>query len=76
MMRGGSRRRSQKAAFNEGATPPPYSLMSDNEIRETLEANQLRLLRERSADMTIFCRAHRQWARMSATRLWQRGGRR
>ena len=28
--------------------------ISDDEIRETLETNQLRLLRERGADMTIF----------------------
>jgi len=31
-----------------------YPAISDDEIRETIEANQLRLLRERGADMTIF----------------------
>ncbi len=33
---------------------PAYPAISDDEIRETIEANQLRLLRERGADMTIF----------------------
>lgn len=44
----------QKTAFKSGETPPPYPAISDDEIRETIEANQLRLLRERGADMTIF----------------------
>jgi 4-oxalmesaconate hydratase len=44
----------QKAAFRAGETPPPYPAISDDEIRETIEANQLRLLRTRGADMTIF----------------------
>jgi 4-oxalmesaconate hydratase len=47
-------RDAQKAAFKAGSEPPPYPTISDDEIRETLEANQLRLLRERGADMTIF----------------------
>jgi len=47
-------REAQKAAFTAGAAAPPYPAISDDEIRETLEANQLRLLRERGADMTIF----------------------
>ena len=33
---------------------PPYPAISDDEIRETIEANQLRLVKERGADMTIF----------------------
>ena len=32
----------------------PIPEITDDEIRETIEANQLRLLRERGADMTIF----------------------
>src|SRR3712207_4716155 len=44
----------QKIAFKAGSEPPPYPPISDDEIRETLEKNQLRLLRERGADMTIF----------------------
>ena len=37
-------REAQKAAFKAGEAPPPYPAISDDEIRETLEANQLRLL--------------------------------
>jgi 4-oxalmesaconate hydratase len=45
----------QKAAWRIGGdVDPPYPHISDDEIRETIEANQLRLLRERGADMTIF----------------------
>ncbi|HEX7853975.1 MAG TPA: amidohydrolase family protein, partial [Sphingobium sp.] len=47
-------REMQKAAFKAGAAPPPYPRISDDEIRETIETNQLRLVRERGADMTIF----------------------
>ncbi len=47
-------REAQKAAYKSGETPPPYPTISDDHIRETLETNQLRLLRERGADMTIF----------------------
>lgn len=47
-------REAQKAAFAAGHGTPPYPVISDDEIRDTLEANQLRLLRERGADMTIF----------------------
>ena len=47
-------RDAQKAAFKAEGTAPPYPDLSDDEIRETLETNQLRLLRERGADMTIF----------------------
>ena len=37
-----------------GGRRPAYPTISDDEIRETIEQNQLRLLRERGADMTIF----------------------
>jgi 4-oxalmesaconate hydratase len=47
-------RDAQKAAFKAGEAPPLYPAVSDDQIRETLEANQIRLLRERGADMTIF----------------------
>ncbi len=47
-------REAQKAAFKAGGTPPPYPAIADDEIRETIETNQLRLIRERGADMTIF----------------------
>ena len=45
----------QTAAFKAGRDPdPPYPGISDDEIRDTIEQNQLRLLRERGADMTVF----------------------
>ncbi|MDT8758409.1 amidohydrolase [Sphingomonas psychrotolerans] len=47
-------REAQKAAFKTGESAPSYPVISDDEIRETLEANQIRLIRERGADMTIF----------------------
>jgi len=46
-------RKSQLAAFREGRPSPGYPAISDDEIRESIEQNQLRLLRERGADMTI-----------------------
>ncbi|WP_267394131.1 MULTISPECIES: amidohydrolase family protein [unclassified Sphingomonas] len=48
-------REAQKAAGKAGGDiDPAYPAISDDEIRDTIEANQLRLLRERGADMTIF----------------------
>jgi 4-oxalmesaconate hydratase len=47
-------REAQVAAWRDGAAAPAYPDISDDEIRDTLEANQLRLLRERGADMTLF----------------------
>ena len=47
-------RKDQLAAFAEGRPGPPYPAISDDEIRESIEQNQLRLIRERGADMTIF----------------------
>ncbi|WP_300537588.1 amidohydrolase family protein, partial [Sphingosinicella sp.] len=47
-------REAQKAAFKAGEAAPPYPAISDDEIRESIEKNQLRLIRERGADMTIF----------------------
>ena len=45
----------QTAAFKAGGDPDPaYPDISDDEIRDTIEQNQLRLLRERGADMTVF----------------------
>ncbi|MEP3224749.1 MAG: amidohydrolase family protein [Parasphingorhabdus sp.] len=44
----------QKAAYTAGEEAPPYPDITDDEIRETIDANQLRLLKERGADMTIF----------------------
>ncbi|ATW02248.1 amidohydrolase family protein [Sphingorhabdus sp. YGSMI21] len=47
-------REAQRAAFAAGEPVGPYPDISDDQIRETLEANQIRLLKERGADMTIF----------------------
>jgi len=47
-------RESQIDAFLSGQAAPAYPVISDDEIRETIEQNQLRLLTERGADMTIF----------------------
>ncbi|MDN4475529.1 amidohydrolase family protein [Demequina sp. SYSU T00192] len=47
-------REAQLAAWEAGEAPPPYPEISDDEIRESIESNQLRLIRERGADVTIF----------------------
>ncbi len=47
-------RKDQLAAFAADGRAPDYPHISDDEIRESIERNQLRLLRERGADMTIF----------------------
>ena len=48
-------RDAQTKAFKAGGdVDPAYPDISDDEIRETIEQNQLRLLKERGADMTIF----------------------
>ncbi len=45
----------QVAHFEDAAKPAPVLRdISDDEIRETIEKNQLRALKERGADMTIF----------------------
>src|SRR5688572_33379212 len=47
-------RDAQLAAFKAGQSLPAPLPISDDQIRETIEQNQLRLIRERGADMTIF----------------------
>ncbi len=47
-------REKQKAAFEANLEVESYPQISDDQIRETLETNQIRLLKERGADMTIF----------------------
>jgi len=47
-------REQQLAAFAAGTAMPTYPDISDDLIRETIEKNQLRLIKERGADMTIF----------------------
>jgi 4-oxalmesaconate hydratase len=47
-------REQQVAAWQAGTTPPSYPSISDDEIRETIESNQLRLMDERGIDVTLF----------------------
>lgn len=48
-------REAQLARLADPSLPaPPPASISDEQIRETIEKNQLRLLRERGADLTIF----------------------
>jgi 4-oxalmesaconate hydratase len=47
-------RQAQVAAYEAHASAPAYPSISDDEIAESIETNQLRILRERGADMTIF----------------------
>jgi len=47
-------RQQQVAAFLGGLPAPPYPDISDADIRRTIEENQLRLIRERGADLTVF----------------------
>jgi 4-oxalmesaconate hydratase len=47
-------RRAQVAAYEAHGAAPAYPVISDDEIVESIESNQLRILRERGADMTIF----------------------
>ena len=48
-------RAAQIARLQDPSLPEPQSaVISDDQIRESIELNQLKLLRERGADMTIF----------------------
>jgi len=48
-------RAAQVKHFKDPSAPAPlYPQISDDELRETLEGAQLRLIRERGADMTVF----------------------
>jgi 4-oxalmesaconate hydratase len=47
-------RRAQVAAYEAHGAAPAYPVISDDEIVESIESNQLRILRERGANMTIF----------------------
>ncbi|HEV7694187.1 MAG TPA: amidohydrolase family protein [Hyphomonadaceae bacterium] len=44
----------QIAAFAAGKAPPAYPAISDDFIRESVEENQIKLIKQRGADMTIF----------------------
>jgi len=47
-------REAQVAAFDANVAAPNYPTISDDEITESIEGNQLRILHERGADMTLF----------------------
>ena len=48
-------RKAQLERLQDSSRPPPApASISDDEIRESIESNQLKLLRERGADLTIF----------------------
>jgi 4-oxalmesaconate hydratase len=47
-------RDAQQAAFTAGNGQPPYPRVSDDEIRESIEDSQLRIMRERGVDLTVF----------------------
>ncbi len=48
-------REAQTAAFKAGGDiDPPYPDMSDDLIRESIEKNQMRFIKERGSDLTIF----------------------
>lgn len=47
-------RQDQVAAYERGTSAPPYPGISDDELVDSIENNQLRLLNERGIDMTLF----------------------
>jgi 4-oxalmesaconate hydratase len=47
-------RKDQVAAFERGVAAPLYPTISDDELVESIEMNQLRLAKERGVDLTIF----------------------
>ena len=47
-------REAQRAAFEANQATPAYPTISDDEIRESVETNQLRLMAERGIDLTVF----------------------
>ena len=47
-------REAQQTAFDAGEQPPPAPHVSDDEIRASIEGSQLRLMRERGIDLTVF----------------------
>ena len=47
-------REAQQAAFDANDPTPPYPRISDDEIRDSVEDSQLRLMAERGIDLTVF----------------------
>jgi 4-oxalmesaconate hydratase len=47
-------REEQRLAFDAGTPAPGYPEISDDQIRESIEGSQLRLMAERGVDLTVF----------------------
>jgi 4-oxalmesaconate hydratase len=47
-------RDAQRSAFDDGTPVPDYPGISDDQIRESVEGSQLRLMAERGVDLTVF----------------------
>nr|BFE60196.1 amidohydrolase family protein [Dactylosporangium thailandense] len=47
-------RAAQQAAFRAGQAAPAYPDISDDDLRASVEGSQLRLMRERGVDLTVF----------------------
>ena len=47
-------RTAQLAAWEAGEQPPAYPEISDDDLRESIDGSQLRLMRERGVDLTVF----------------------
>ncbi len=47
-------RTAQQEAFDAGRRPPAYPAIPDDEIRESVEGGQVRLMAERGVDLTLF----------------------
>jgi 4-oxalmesaconate hydratase len=47
-------RERQVAAWEAGVSAPAYPSITDDEVRETVESSQLRLMNERGIDLTVF----------------------
>jgi hypothetical protein len=71
-------RNQQIAGIQDPALMPKAAdlKISDDELRESIETNQLRLMKERGSDLTIFRRAPASWRTTSATSTSPAPGRR
>ncbi|HVV20740.1 MAG TPA: amidohydrolase family protein [Pseudonocardiaceae bacterium] len=47
-------REAQREAFDAGTAPPAYPDISDDQLRESVETGQLKMMADRGIDMTIF----------------------
>jgi len=47
-------RQAQKDAYAGGVAPPAYPAISDDEVRASIQRNQIKMMNERGVDLTIF----------------------